>query len=92
VDRQTAKQYALEYEERRLYNSMSGGTVTEVDVGCNVRRVEAVRGGFRVVVVCQGAAYWGEDGRHGDYIGSPTVYLVGNGTAVVTENPSKETD
>ena len=69
---------------------MWGGTVEEVTVGCSVQDVRAVRGGFRVVVVCQGAAYWGDDGLHGDYIGSPTVYFVGNETAILTEEPSND--
>ncbi|UPW01023.1 hypothetical protein M0R88_02725 [Halorussus gelatinilyticus] len=89
---ESAKRYAVAYEERRMYNSMDGETVNEITVGCSVESVEAVRGGYRVVVLCQGAAYYGDDGRHGDYIGAPIAYLVGNGTAVRTHATSRTTD
>lgn len=87
-----AKRYAVAYEERRIYNSMHGSTVDEVTVGCSVTEIEAVRGGYRVVVLCQGAAYFGDDGRHGDYIGKPTVYLVGNETAIRKDATTRDAD
>ncbi|WP_135824232.1 hypothetical protein [Halorussus ruber] len=81
---ETAQRYAATYEERRMYNSMYGTTVDEITVECSVQEVESVRGGYRVVVLRQGAAYYGDDGRHGDYVGAPITYLVGNGAAIRT--------
>ncbi|UPV74992.1 hypothetical protein M0R89_02740 [Halorussus limi] len=89
---ESAERYAVAYEERRMYNSMYGSTVDEITVGCSVNAVEAVRGGYRVVVLCQGAAYYGDDGRHGDYVGKPVAYLVGNGAAIRTDAASRTAD
>lgn len=80
-----ARSYVISYEERHVYNTLYNPEVEEINVSCNVAEFETLSEGYRVVVLCQGAAYVGDDGQHGDYIGKRITYLVADGTAIRLE-------
>ncbi|NEU55943.1 hypothetical protein [Halorussus sp. MSC15.2] len=82
----TAREYAIKYEERHIYNRLHTTEASDINVSCNVTKSEAINGGYRVVLLCGGAVYSEDKTTHGDYIGKPVTYLVGNGTAIRKES------
>ena len=82
----TAREYATEYEKRHIYNELYTSEVSEITAGCSVTESEAVDGGYRVVLLCEGAVYYENKDTHGDYIGRPVTYLVGDGTVLRKES------
>lgn len=88
----TAGEYAIKYEERHVYNRLHTAEASDVNVGCNVTESEAIDGGYRVVLLCGGAVYSEEKTTHGDYIGKPVTYLVGDGTAIRSDAATRAAD
>lgn len=82
----TAREYATEYESKHIYNMLYEKNVSEINAGCGVTESETVDGGYRIVLLCEGAVYYQNKDSHGDYIGRPVTYLVGEGTAIRRES------
>ena len=88
-DESSAKSFAKEYEERRLYNEYYRAEVTEITIVCTTPDVEEIGKGYLVPFLCQGAIYEEGSKAHGDYIGPEIVYRLT--PTAVTREPSGAT-
>lgn len=72
----SAKSYAKEYEERRLYNEYYGEDAEKIRMGCTHPDVERTEEGYKVYLRCQGAIYEESSTTHRDYMGAEVVYYL----------------